>query len=379
MTQGTTVVLFIILLVFVSCTPSEESTYDSLSASEIELSRLFTISDEDLPDDMLFGTINQLLVSQTGELLIVDTQLKAIHLFDPDGTYLSSEIGEGEGPGEVRQIGTVSISGDNNLLLYDWSQRRMSQYVLENDAAAKLRHLRDMTPEFYPQNFHISPNGDMFCLIHPSPVDGEDATITLQRINQKGEPIGDPAFEFDRNEVVEFRNEAGQMMATTSSPHHKRVILYLHEEKLIIGNSTAIGFEIYNLESGERVDSATFRRPDLTLSNSEKRDFIESMAERMGLEGMQVSTLISQMPETRGKVRMMNYDPENQLVWLNLVSDDETTVPEWIAVSESGELTGQISNELAGPVLQYSDGRIYVLAESDRGEQVVDVMGYNLN
>jgi len=136
MIQKIRFILIPLLIAFASCSPSGESTYDSLSASEIQLTGLFTISDSDLPDGMLFGTINQLLVAQTGEILIVDTQLKSIHIFDPDGIYLSSEIGEGEGPGEVRQIGTVSISGDNNLLLYDWSQRRMSQYILENEETA---------------------------------------------------------------------------------------------------------------------------------------------------------------------------------------------------------------------------------------------------
>lgn len=366
------------MFLIISCAPADEAVYDSLSAPEIELTQLFTISDGDLPDDMLFGSINQLLAAETGQILIVDTQLKSIHVFDPDGTYLSSEIGEGEGPGEVRQIGTVNISGDNNLLLYDWSQRRMSQYVLENEETAALRHIRDMHPDFYPQNFHISPEGDIYCLFHPSPVDDEDESIKLQRINEEGELIGDPAFEFDRNEVVEFRNESGQMLATTSSPHHKRAIPYLHGDKLVLGNSLTVGFELFDLNSGERIDSVGFVRPDLPLTNAEKREFIETMTERMGLDGLQVSTLINQMPDTKGKVRMINYDPMNRLVWLNLVSEDDEMVPEWIAVSESGELVGQISSELAGPVLQINDGKIYVRSESETGEQLVEVMGYEI-
>ena len=378
MIQKIRFILIPLLIAFASCSPSGENAYDSLSASEIQLTGLFTISDGDLPDGMLFGTINQLLVAQTGEILIVDTQLKSIHIFDPDGNYLNSEIGEGEGPGEVRQIGTVSISGDNNLLLYDWSQRRMSQYILENEETVGLRHIRDMHPEFYPQNFHITPAGDIYCLIYPSPVDDEDETVKLQKINEEGVAVGNPAFEFDRNEVVELRNESGQLMATTSSPHHKKVIPYVYGDKLILGNSLTVGFELFDLNSGERIDSVAFARPDLPLSNDEKRDFIEMMTERMGLDGAQVQTLIRQMPDRKGKVRMMNYDPMNQLVWLNLVSEEEDTVPEWIAVSEIGELAGQISSELAGPVLQISDGRIYILAESDTGEQVVEVLEYEI-
>jgi len=48
-------------------------------------------------------------------LYLLDGQLCKIHIFAADGTYLGAILGEGDGPGEVRNPGALLLRRDGNL------------------------------------------------------------------------------------------------------------------------------------------------------------------------------------------------------------------------------------------------------------------------
>ncbi|REL37860.1 6-bladed beta-propeller [Rhodohalobacter sp. SW132] len=366
----------IAVFLLISCTPSEDSVYDDLSAPDIEISELFQISEDTLPDDLVFGRIMQLLVAESGEILIVDNQQHSIHLFDNDGTYLSSELTEGEGPGEVRQIGRVSLSNQNDLLLFDWAQGRLSHYRLQNDTQPELHHINDLSPDFNPREFHMTADGIIYVLEYPSPVEPDVDVIKLNKVGENGEADGDPVMEFQRDQIIELRNDNNQLLATTSSPHHRRTLFNFYEDRVMIGNSLRVGFEKYDLSTGERTDSVGFAQPDIPLTEAEKREFIEDITEQMGLEGAQISNLISQMPDTKGKVQILHYDPDG-VVWMYLIGDDENLSEVWIALDENGEILGRITDMPEGIIMKAHSGRLYQLAESDTGEQMINVYSYS--
>jgi len=52
-------------------------------------------------EDVLFGLITQARVADDGSIYLLDLQLSQVHVFSPDGEYLTALSQEGEGPGEV--------------------------------------------------------------------------------------------------------------------------------------------------------------------------------------------------------------------------------------------------------------------------------------
>src|SRR5699024_8590627 len=68
--------------------------------------------------DVLIGNISQLEADSSGRIYIGDSQQKSIHVFQPDGNYLTSIGGEGHGPGEFQWIGNMQILS-NKLFVYD--------------------------------------------------------------------------------------------------------------------------------------------------------------------------------------------------------------------------------------------------------------------
>lgn len=366
---------FLITMAFYSCSDSK-AMYDSIETGEITLTKQMEV---DGGDDLMIGNINQVEITGNGEMLLLDTQQKKIHLFDSAGNFIGSELSEGEGPGEVRQVGRMDYS--NGLAqVYDWSHRKLSRYSVESDADngnVQFSFVEDLLPEYYPNDFHITPDGTGYVLIYPGPRD-EENEIIISAMKEKEELTEDPLLSFPNDEIIEVKNPNGQMLATFSSPHSRQIIPVFHENKLVLGRSEQVGFEIYNLMTGELTDSASYNRPDIDLTSVEKREFLEDMTERMGMEGTDIQSLISQMPDQKGKVRNLFYDPDG-VMWLNLIGDDiDANVPEWLLVNDEGDLLGKVSEEFDGAVLAVNNGKVYVRESTEEGEQFLSIYNYEL-
>ena len=196
-------------------------------------------------------------------------------------------------------------------------------------------------------------------------------------MSQDGELVGDPVLMLPDDEIIEVRNEQGQLMVTFSSPHSRQILPVFHGNRLFLGRSEQVGFEVYDLSTGEQVDSVAYTRPDVELTSVEKREFMDGMLERMGMEGIDSSSLISQMPDLKGKTRSMFYDPDG-IIWLNLISEESSQTPEWILLDEDGSLLGQVTEEFDGPVMAVHHGKLYIREETEEGAQFLGVYEYGL-
>lgn len=365
---------FLITMAFYSCSDSK-ALYDSIDTAEITLTKQMEI---DGGDDLMIGNINQVEITGNREMLLLDTQQKKIHLFDSAGNFIGSELSEGEGPGEVRQVGRMDYSNDL-VQVYDWSQRKLSRYRVESDIEngnVQLSFVEDLLPEYYPIDFHITPDGTGYVLIYPGPGD-EENKIIISAMKEEVLPE-DSLLSFPNDEIIEVKNPDGQMLATFSSPHDRQIIPIFYENKLVLGRSEQVGFEIYNLMTGELIDSVSYNRPDIDLTSVEKRQFLEDMTERMGMGGTDMPSLISQMPDQKGKVRNLFYDPDG-VIWLNLIGDDkDANVPEWLLLNDEGELLGKVSEEFDGAVMAVTSGKVYVRESTEEGEQFLSVYNYEL-
>ena len=68
----------------------------------LELEELWRAGGAD-DEDVLFGLIVQARVADDGSIYLLDLQLSQVHVFSPDGEYVTSLSQEGDGPGEVRR------------------------------------------------------------------------------------------------------------------------------------------------------------------------------------------------------------------------------------------------------------------------------------
>lgn len=79
----------------------------------LRLRELWRTGAED--DDVLIGTVQQVLADEQGRIYLLDRQLSQVHVFSPEGEFLRSLSREGEGPGESRQPADLYWTADGDL------------------------------------------------------------------------------------------------------------------------------------------------------------------------------------------------------------------------------------------------------------------------
>jgi len=80
---------------------------------QADLTEQWRLGGED--DEVFFGTVGAVRTDAAGHLYLLDGQLSQIHVFAPDGEYLSTVGREGDGPGEVRRPNDLFITPDGTL------------------------------------------------------------------------------------------------------------------------------------------------------------------------------------------------------------------------------------------------------------------------
>ena len=71
-------------------------------ARSIQLEELWRLGGDSDDEDEFFGIVSRVLIDETGNVYLLDSQLSEIKIYDAAGGYLNTIGREGEGPGEFR-------------------------------------------------------------------------------------------------------------------------------------------------------------------------------------------------------------------------------------------------------------------------------------
>ena len=88
----------------------------------------------DGPEEYIFGQIVSLARGKDGTIYVMDQQVPALRVYDPDGTYRTTFGREGGGPGEYkRPDGGLNILSDGRIVLRDPANARIQVYSPEGE------------------------------------------------------------------------------------------------------------------------------------------------------------------------------------------------------------------------------------------------------
>ena len=90
----------------------------------------------DGPDEVLFGRIASVAVDGAGNLIVADAQMDEIRIFDANGTHLQTIGASGEGPGEFRALEGAWPAADGAIVAVDSRLRRITRFGPDGDLLA---------------------------------------------------------------------------------------------------------------------------------------------------------------------------------------------------------------------------------------------------
>jgi len=359
--------LLLLCLLITACS-AEESEFDSIQAPEIVTSLEFEINDS---DEVLFGQIADISIDSNDRILVLDPSGKKIHLFNENGGFLDNSLNEGRGPGEVQSTAyQFHVSPDNRVILHDQGLQRLSIYDISDN---NLQHIRDINLDIFPANYHLSPEDKIYLHSSASSRQGEE-TDRIIILNLEGEVIDDSFLEFEKGDNLKINNLNGISSMSISSAEHVKNLFLFTDEMIIHNRSGEIEFTAYDITSGEPIHQVNINRPDVPYPIEERREFINSFGERLGLGRESVSDLVSDMPETKAVVQKLLFNKENNSVWMNILDTGDDI--DWLIFSDSGELTGRFNQDFEGSILAVDDGNLYVQSEDENESPFIQVYSY---
>ena len=113
--------------------PDEPLFQDPLFTLEEELS----IGGDDDREEYIFIEMSRTAIDDDGNIYILDRRGAQIKVFDSRGTYLRTIGRRGQGPGEFQNPIEMFIAHDHEIVVEDFSNRRLSFYTLKGE------HLKD--------------------------------------------------------------------------------------------------------------------------------------------------------------------------------------------------------------------------------------------
>ncbi len=94
----------------------------------------------DGPEEYIFGQVVSLALGADGAIYVMDRQVPALRVYNPDGSYRTTFGREGEGPGEYkRPDGGLGILSDGRILLRDPANGRIQVYSPEGESLESWR------------------------------------------------------------------------------------------------------------------------------------------------------------------------------------------------------------------------------------------------
>jgi len=119
--------------------------------------RLGTI-DDDRPDEQ-FADIYAVLSDDEDRIYVLDGQAQEIRVFAPDGDFLRTIGGKGDGPGELSDAAGLNLGPEGRLWVWDSS---VGFHVFELDGSFVTRHRRLVRGVLYPWRGEFAPDGHLY-------------------------------------------------------------------------------------------------------------------------------------------------------------------------------------------------------------------------
>ncbi|MXW56777.1 MAG: hypothetical protein F4Z59_09040 [Gemmatimonadales bacterium] len=204
-----------------------------------------SIGEVEGPDEYLFGRIGSIAVDDDRNVYVFDQQAREVRMFGPEGGYVRTLGGPGQGPGELQQPEAMALLPDRRVVVRDPGNARLQVYGPEEESLEEWPYV---TTLHSTRSLWTDDRGRTYVAARdPSDPDGFDYDL-LAVFDPDGTPrdtVAPPHGDFEAETV---RGETGDgAMAIWGVPFAPRAIWVVHPSGHFasgISSSYAIDLEV---------------------------------------------------------------------------------------------------------------------------------------
>lgn len=339
-------------------------------------------------DDVLIGTINPIYVDLRNRVYIGDADQTKIHVFEPNGDFLTSLGKEGRGPGDYSAISfrTTIISDSKFLYITDtrfFNPRRANVYKLEDhsfshtiklhaDNLSKYDFLKGYSP------VKVFPNGNGSFLVPYSQTIKNASTgtgfIYYLMQNVEGDIISEP---FYKQQGISYliepvRGKGGLMEVMHTFPFHTKSLFSPSTKgNYYVARTDEFKIDVIDKEGTIiRTIEYPFNNKKLDIDKLIKRYEEINYMPQLG-EGRAVEMLkkAKKLPDQWPALESMLVDNENRL-WISTIVED-SSIYEWWVLEPTGEIITKFKWPKKRRVQQIQNDYLYTKEKDDEGADIV--------
>jgi len=357
------------LLILLAGCSAQTSESDSFDLPDLEIEHALEISES---EDLLLGSITNLLVDSEGDLILVDGSQRFVYAVSSSGEFIQQIGRHGSGPGEYQFPGIVALSDDNQLHIFDFSSQSVITYAKEN---GEWNFDSDFGVNFsqygFFSTFFPAGNQEFYVVTNPMIASDDESESVVRKINNQGEVIQDSIYTYPQNERFLVLNDGTPSMAMTIPNMHRQGRFNVDYN----GNSYfgwTDSLTIFRKNSGE---SDFHPIVDIDVNNlpftNAARDSILSRYEAILSDNNQARRdLISSIPDTKPIYADYKIDDQGQ-IWVQMYNQNEDT--DWIVFSEKGEPLNKVSLSEKDRLRIIRHGNIYTVRTTEEGLPIVNI------
>lgn len=357
-----------LLILMVSCT-SQTTDSDIFDLPELEFEHLMEISES---EDLLLGSITNLLVDRNGDLILVDGMQRFIYAINADGEFIQQIGGHGSGPGEYQFPGMVALSDDDNFHLFDFASQSVIIYAKEN---GRWSYDSDFTVNFsrygFFSMFYPAGNQEYYVVTNPMIASDDESESVVRKINNSGDVVQDSIYTYPQNERFMILNEGMPSMSMTIPNMHRQGRFNVdYDGNLYFGWSDSL--TIFRQRPGEsNFDPVVnINVNNLPFTNATRDTVLNTYENMLSSNNQARRDLISSFPDTKPIYADYKIDDQGR-VWVQMYNREEGT--EWVVFSENGDPLQKVTLPDRNSLRAIRHGNMYTIENTEEGLPIVNV------
>jgi hypothetical protein len=374
------IIIIVLAGLLISCTDSQNEDNRSLDKSLVDMN-ITEVQRFGNHSDIVIGNMGIVEVDQYDRVFIAENSVgsRTVHVFSPDGRYVTNIGSEGNGPGEFRTLGHL-IANSGTIYLFDRMNNKLLSFT-ENESDTKYQ----LTDEIRLSKSALSSDKaiegesleELFVLDNGSFLVGyedaktpniDDRRIHYYLTDNEGELIED-AVQFSQNAETIFNAQVGNSSITMELPFLNRPLIAISEGGIIyLAESDNFEISVVNMD-GDSVRSISIDVEPAPLNKDDVLKWYE------GNEVFYSAIQKAPFPEYWPVLNNFIMDDENR-VWVSTIVEN-FDIHEWWVLDEIGEPITKFEWPRQEPIEVVHNGFMYA-RQTDEETGVQEIVKYRI-